>query len=130
VHRRKIACICFLTSVSHGRAKVLILGKQGSFATIVICRIDGDNLRSRRVMLMRGAADFISLYERLAALEQSQPSDGQINSPGSMPHQPPPMQMEQEAPLEKLLRENALLRQAPRPRSLSPPAALSLLSSQ
>lgn len=27
------------------RAKVLILGKQGSFATVVICRIDGDNLR-------------------------------------------------------------------------------------
>lgn len=68
---------------------------------------------------MRGAADFISLYERLSALEHSHLPDAQkSNSPGSAPHQPPPVHAEWDAQSEKLLRENALLRQAfcpPRP---------------
>jgi hypothetical protein len=37
-------------------------GRQGTFATIVACTIDGNNLRSRRVMLMRGSAEFIAVW--------------------------------------------------------------------
>ncbi len=57
-----------LSYVHHGKLRLggmlkrfVFLHRQGTFATVVACTIDGNNLRSRRVMLMRGSAEFIAV---------------------------------------------------------------------
>lgn len=58
------------TEVLHAHhAKDLILGRQGTYATITFRRIEGPNLRTFRVQLMRGSADYIFLVECLRSLE-------------------------------------------------------------
>uniref|UniRef100_A0A7S0YLJ3 PDZ domain-containing protein n=1 Tax=Hemiselmis tepida TaxID=464990 RepID=A0A7S0YLJ3_9CRYP len=54
-------------TVSH--AKQLMMGRQGSYATVTFRRMEGANLRSFKVQLMRGAADYIFLVEALRSLE-------------------------------------------------------------
>jgi hypothetical protein len=50
-------------------AKQLMMGRQGSYATVTFRRQEANAMRSFKVQLMRGAADYIFLVEALRSLE-------------------------------------------------------------
>lgn len=57
------------TELSAVEAKELILGRQGTYTTITFRRSEGSNVRTFKVQLMRGSADYIFLVECLRGLE-------------------------------------------------------------
>jgi len=57
------------TELSPTEAKELILGRQGTYTTINFRRPEGVNVRTFKVQLMRGSADYIFLVECLRGLE-------------------------------------------------------------
>jgi hypothetical protein len=58
-----------LMMTTTSQAKKKLLGKQGSYATVTLQRIDGELVRTFKVQLMRGAPDYIFLAEALRNLE-------------------------------------------------------------
>lgn len=57
------------SELSAAEAKDLILGRQGTYTTISFRRPEGVNVRTFKVQLMRGSADYIFLVECLRGLE-------------------------------------------------------------
>ena len=57
-------------SLTAALAKELVLGQQGTYATISFKRTEGSDVRTFKVQLMRGSADYIYLVECLRGLEQ------------------------------------------------------------
>ena len=57
-------------SLTAALAKELVLGQQGTYATISFKRTEGNDVRTFKVQLMRGSADYIYLVECLRGLEQ------------------------------------------------------------
>ena len=55
--------------LSPAQAKEMILGRQGTYTTISFRRPKGANVRTFKVQLMRGSADYIFLVECLRGLE-------------------------------------------------------------
>ena len=57
------------SDLSPTQAKEMILGRQGTYTTISFRRPEGANVRTFKVQLMRGSADYIFLVECLRGLE-------------------------------------------------------------
>jgi hypothetical protein len=64
-----VAAVDGKTDLSPTHAKEMILGRQGTYATISFRRPEGANVRTFKVQLMRGSADYIFLVECLRGLE-------------------------------------------------------------
>jgi len=74
------------------QAKKAILGRQGTYATISFRRPEGPNIRTFKVQLMRGSADYIFLVECLRGLEHQiadlQSENDELRNKTSMPVEP------------------------------------------
>lgn len=74
-----VAAVDGKTDLSPTQAKEMILGRQGTYATISFRRPEGANVRMFKVQLMRGSADYIFLVECLRGLEhQISDLEGQV----------------------------------------------------
>lgn len=77
------------TELSAVEAKELILGRQGTYTTISFRRSEGSNVRTFKVQLMRGSADYIFLVECLRGLEHQiadlQAQNEELRSSGPAP---------------------------------------------
>ena len=76
------------SQLTPNEAKELVLGRQGTYATISFRRPEGPNVRVFKVQLMRGSADYIFLVECLRGLEH-QLSDLQAENETLRNQQPP-----------------------------------------
>lgn len=93
------------SQLTPNEAKELVLGRQGTYATISFRRPEGPNVRMFKVQLMRGSADYIFLVECLRGLEH-QISDLQAENETLRNQQPQSQGANDIARLQKLQAEN------------------------